>query len=64
MMEHICYMMETMKQPWFSIMLMPYKDFIDITKWKVDLEEEKKKKLDEAESKMNRQQRQNKSRIK
>lgn len=39
--------MELLKQPWMSIQLMPYKEFLDSIKWKMDLEEEKRKKMDE-----------------
>ncbi|MCK5021107.1 MAG: hypothetical protein KAS32_29120 [Candidatus Peribacteraceae bacterium] len=36
-----------MNQQWPSIMQMPYKFFVDSIKWKVDLEEEKRKKIEE-----------------
>jgi hypothetical protein len=39
--------MELLKQPWYSIQVMPYRDFIKSIKWKVDLEEEKRKKMEE-----------------
>jgi hypothetical protein len=34
--------MELLKQPWDSIMYMPYKFFLDTLKWKIDLENEKR----------------------
>lgn len=39
--------MELMKQEWTTIMLMPYQYFLETLKWKVDLEEEKRKKMEE-----------------
>ena len=39
--------MELMKQPWDSIMFMPYKFFIDTLKWKISLEDEKRNQLTE-----------------
>lgn len=39
--------MELMHVPWLDIMLMPYLFFIDTIKWKIDLEDEKRKKLEE-----------------
>jgi len=41
-------MMELMKQDYTDIMIMPYKFFIDTIKWKFDLEEEKRKKMEES----------------
>ena len=40
-------MMELMSEPWFSVMSMPYEFFVDTLKWKVELEEEKQKKMKE-----------------
>ena len=40
-------MMELMTQQWDNIMLMPYQFFIDTLKWKIDLEDEKRKKMEE-----------------
>ena len=45
--ENVRSMMELMNQQFPSIMEMPYKFFIDTIKWKVDLEEEKRKKMEE-----------------
>lgn len=39
--ENIRSFMELMHSSWDSIMLMPYKFFIDTLKWKIDLENEK-----------------------
>lgn len=38
---------ELMGEPWFSVQLMPYQYFVETIKWKVDLEEQKKKMMDE-----------------
>ena len=38
---------ELTSQPWDTIMLMPYGYFIDNLKWKVELEEEKQKKVED-----------------
>jgi len=46
--ENIRSMMELMKQDYTDIMIMPYKFFIDTIKWKFDLEEEKRKKMEES----------------
>jgi hypothetical protein len=45
--ENVRTLMELMKLPWIDIMLMPYQFFIDTLKWKIDLEDEKRKKLEE-----------------
>jgi len=42
--------MELMKESWSSIMMMPYKFFLDTLKWKIDLEDEKRKRLEENKS--------------
>jgi hypothetical protein len=39
--------METLKQPYTSIMEMPIKRLYDLLKWKADLEEEKAKLIKE-----------------
>jgi len=39
--------MEMMHESWLSIMYMPYRFFMDTLQWKIDLEEEKKKRLEE-----------------
>jgi len=39
--------MEIMNVQWDSIVFMPYKFFIDTLKWKIDLEDEKRKALEE-----------------
>jgi len=39
--------MELMREPYTSIMLMPYTFFIDTLTWKIDLEDEKRKKMEE-----------------
>lgn len=39
--------MELMRQDWTAIMEMPYDFFVKSLKWKVDLEEEKRRKFDE-----------------
>ena len=44
-------MMEMMKQDYLSILCMPYLFFLDTLKWKIDLEEDKRKKMDEASKK-------------
>ena len=49
--EHIRYLMETMRQQWDSIMVMPYSYFNSTIKWKVDLEEEKAKRYEEEREK-------------
>ena len=36
-----------MHEIWFSIQLMPYKYFLETIKWKMDLEEQKKKAIEE-----------------
>ena len=38
--------MELMKEPWWSIQKMPYRFFLDTLKWKVDLEEKRRKNLE------------------
>lgn len=38
---------ELMGEPWFSIQLMPYDFFSATLKWKMDLEEQKKKAIEE-----------------
>ena len=40
--DNIRSFMELMKQPWDSIMFMPYKFFLDTLKWKMELEDEKR----------------------
>ena len=40
-------MMEMMKQPYLNILAMPYKFFIDTLDWKIKLEDEKKKYMEE-----------------
>lgn len=35
-----------MREPWWSIQLMPYDYFLETLKWKVNLEEEKRKQLE------------------
>ena len=42
--------MELMKESWASIMAMPYKFFLDTLKWKIDLEEEKRKQIEDNKS--------------
>jgi len=44
-------MMELTGQPWESIMMMPYNFFISSLKWKIKLEDEKRKKLEEKSTK-------------
>jgi hypothetical protein len=41
-----------MHEPWFSIQLMPYKYFESTLKWKMDLEEQKKKLVEERNREM------------
>jgi len=45
--ENVRSFMELMHQSWSSIMFMPYKFFIDTLKWKIDLEDEKRKQMTE-----------------
>ena len=45
--ENIRSLMELMHQDWGSIMFMPYKFFIDTLRWKIDLEDEKRKQMTE-----------------
>jgi len=49
--ENIRSMMEMMNVAWDTIMYMPYKFFMDTLKWKIDLEEEKKNKMEEKTGK-------------
>lgn len=39
--------MELMNVPWSDIMEMSYEFFMDTLKWKIELEKEKKKQIDE-----------------
>ena len=39
--------MELMNQPYLDVVSMPYKFFLDTVKWKMDLEEEKRKRIEE-----------------
>jgi len=48
--ENVRSLMELMKESWSSIMMMPYKFFLDTLKWKIDLEDEKRKRLEENKS--------------
>ena len=43
--------MEMMDVSWDTIMYMPYKFFIDTLKWKIDLEEEKLRRMEEKTGK-------------
>ena len=43
--------MEMMKQPYESIMKMPYNVFIDALIWKNELEENRRKKMEESSGK-------------
>ena len=49
--------MEMMHQSYSDIMVMPYPLFIDMLKWKSNLEKEKKKMIDEKNSKIETMQR-------
>lgn len=50
--ENVRSLMEMMNVAWDTIMYMPYKFFMDTLKWKVDLEEEKKKRMEEKAGKI------------
>jgi hypothetical protein len=41
--ENVRSFMELMHQQWDTIMWMPYKFFMDSLKWKIDLEDEKRR---------------------
>lgn len=41
-------MMEMMKQQYLDVLSMPYDFFIKTLKWKADLEEERRKKIEET----------------
>lgn len=43
--------METMNQDFITIMNMPYRFFNETIKWKIDLEEEKRKRMEENHKK-------------
>lgn len=45
--ENIRSLMELMHVPWSDIMEMNYTFFIDTLKWKIELEKEKKKQINE-----------------
>ena len=49
--EDIFVLMEMMKQPYESIMKMPYNVFIDALIWKNELEENRRKKMEESSGK-------------
>ena len=40
--------MELRSVSWIDVMLMPYDAFMSDLKWKIDLEEEKRKRIEEA----------------
>jgi len=46
--ENIRAMMEMMKQQYLDVLSMPYDFFIKTLKWKADLEEERRKKIEET----------------
>ena len=45
--ENVRALMELMHQDWISIQAMPYSIFLETIKWKIQFEEEKKKKIEE-----------------
>ncbi len=49
---------------WCDIMVMPYKFFIDDLKWKVDYEEDKRKRIEEARLKSSNSEKKQKKRKK
>lgn len=49
--ENVRSLMEMMNVSWDNIMFMPYKFFLDTLKWKIDLEEEKKRRMEEKAGK-------------
>ena len=46
--ENIRTLMELMKLDYLSIMVMPYQFFEETIKWKISLEEERRKKMEET----------------
>jgi hypothetical protein len=49
--ENVRTLMELMKLDYLSIMFMPYSFFIGTIKWKIDLEDERRKKMEENSKK-------------
>jgi len=45
--ENIKGLMELMNVSWLDIQLMPYPFFTELLRWKVDLEDKKRKKMEE-----------------
>jgi len=41
--------MELRRSSWNDVVMMPYQFFMDDLKWKIDLEEEKRKRLEEKQ---------------
>lgn len=56
--ENIFSLMELMKLQYHDVIFMPVKKFLDLIKWKNDLEQEKQKLMKEHESKIKSSQRQ------
>lgn len=49
--------MEMMKEPWISIQSMPFKFFKDTLVWKVELEKERNKRIEEHRKEMEKEKR-------
>lgn len=49
--------MESMGETWMSIQLMPFNFFRDTYKWKIELEKEKSKRLEEHQKDIEREKR-------
>lgn len=54
--EDIFFVMELMHQQYLDIMSMPYPVFLNLLKWKDDIEKEKKKMLEERNSEISTKQ--------
>ena len=57
--ENIRALTELMGETWLSMMVMPYKFFIQTIEWKRDLEDKKKKMIEERNKEQESQQRKN-----